>query len=38
MFCVGINTAQRPELLHQADMIINHYDELDVKTLLHIVT
>lgn len=35
MFCVGINTAKRPEALHQADMIINHYDELDVKTLLY---
>lgn len=36
MFCVGITTAKRPELLHQADMIIDHYDELDVTTLLHI--
>lgn len=38
MFCVGINTAQRPELLWQADMVIDHYDELDVKTLLQITT
>lgn len=35
MFCVGINTARRPELLHQADMIIDHYDDLDVNTLLY---
>lgn len=35
MFCVGINTALRPESLQQADRIINHYDELDVQTLLY---
>lgn len=38
MFCVAINTAKRPELLHQADIIIDHYDELDVKKLLQITT
>lgn len=37
MFCVGINTANRPELLWQADMLINHYDELDAKRLLEIL-
>src|SRR5579872_7393794 len=34
MFCIGINSARKPELLAQADMIINHYDEIDLPTLL----
>jgi len=34
MFCVGINTAKKPDTIKHADMIINHYDELDIDALL----
>lgn len=33
MMCIGINTAKRPDLLAQADMIINTYDEIDLEHL-----
>lgn len=35
MFCIGINTAKRPELLQHADMLINDYSELHVPSLLY---
>lgn len=34
MFCIGINTSRRPELLKQAHVIINGYDEIDLAALL----
>lgn len=34
MFCIGINTAKTPELLRQAHIIINHYDEIQLEKLL----
>ncbi len=33
MFCIGINTAKKPELLHAADMIINAYHEINLESL-----
>lgn len=36
MFCIGINTSQKPELLHRADFIINSYHEIDLPRLLKI--
>jgi HAD superfamily hydrolase (TIGR01509 family) len=34
MFCIGINTAGKPELLKKADMIINEFSEIDLKKLI----
>jgi HAD superfamily hydrolase (TIGR01549 family) len=34
MFCIGINTSKQPERLALADLIINHYDEIDLEKLL----
>ncbi len=34
MFCIGINTAKNPNLLKEADRIIDHYDHLDLHELL----
>ena len=34
MFCIGINTSQRLEQLQNADIIVNSYDEIDLKDLL----
>lgn len=34
MYCIGINSSRRPELLRAAHAIINHYDEIDLDTLL----
>ncbi len=34
MYCIGINTSQKPEQLHEADEIINGYSEIDLKMLL----
>lgn len=34
MFCIGINTSKRPELLKEAHMIIDGYHEIDLITLL----
>jgi beta-phosphoglucomutase len=34
MFCIGINTAKNPSLLKEADIIIDHYDHIDLAKLL----
>jgi beta-phosphoglucomutase-like phosphatase (HAD superfamily) len=34
MFCIGINTSRRPELLKEADIIIEGYHEIDLGSLL----
>ena len=34
MFCIGINTARKPEQLIGADLIIDSYHEIDLKELL----
>lgn len=36
MFCIGINTGGIPERLKECDMIINHYNEINLKDLLEI--
>jgi HAD superfamily hydrolase (TIGR01509 family) len=36
MFCIGINTAKKPERLNMCDIIIDRYDEIDLKELLGI--
>lgn len=33
MFCVGINTAGNPQQLAKADIIIDHYDQLELDAL-----
>ena len=35
MFCIGINTGNDKEALHHADLIIDHYNEIDLKSLLN---
>lgn len=34
MFCVGINTAGDRDALHESDLIIDHYDEIEIERLL----
>jgi beta-phosphoglucomutase len=34
MFCIGINTARKPELLTMADIIVDTYDEIDLAMIL----
>lgn len=34
MFCIGINTAGSAERLKDADLIINHYEHIDLQQLL----
>jgi len=34
MFCIGLNSAKKPETLHRANIIINSFDEIDLPTLL----
>ena len=34
MFCIGINTSRRPELLKEAHIIIDGYHEIDLDSLL----
>jgi len=34
MFCIGINTANNKEALKEADLIIDHYDEIELEKLL----
>lgn len=34
MFCIGINTSKKPERLIESNLIINHYDEIDLLYLL----
>ena len=34
MFCIGINTGNDKEALRFADLIIDHYNEIDIKSLL----
>lgn len=35
MLCIGINTSKKPEMLKQADLIIDSYDQLDLTKLLY---
>ncbi|MFT6765330.1 MAG: HAD superfamily hydrolase (TIGR01509 family) [Alteromonas naphthalenivorans] len=34
MFCVGINTAGDRDALHESDLVIDHYDEIQFERLL----
>lgn len=34
MLCIGINSNKTPEKLHQADLIIDHFDEIELDNLL----
>lgn len=34
MFCVGINTAGDRDALHESDLIVDHYDEIELERLL----
>lgn len=34
MYCIGINTGKQPDLLKEADHIVESYDEIDLKKLL----
>ncbi|MFC1841901.1 HAD family hydrolase, partial [Candidatus Dependentiae bacterium] len=34
MFCIGINTAKDKESLYQADLIVDHYHEINLDTLI----
>ena len=34
MFCIGINTANNRDALHESDLIIDHYDEIELERLL----
>jgi beta-phosphoglucomutase-like phosphatase (HAD superfamily) len=34
MFCIGITTAKKPEMLHDAHLIIDTYDQIDLNRLL----
>lgn len=36
MFCIGINTAKNHEALKEADIIIEHYDDIELDKLLNI--
>ncbi|MCL4229433.1 HAD family phosphatase [Candidatus Dependentiae bacterium] len=36
MVCIGINSTSSLKQLHKADMIVNHYDEIDLAQLLGI--
>ena len=36
MYCIGINTARNRQALVQADIIVDHYSEIDLPTLLQI--
>lgn len=35
MFCIGINSNNNREALQEAHLIIDHYDEIELKKLLH---
>ena len=35
MLCIGINTSKKPELLQEADIIVNSFDEIDLEQLLN---
>lgn len=34
LYCIGINTAGKPDLLHEADCIVNGYHEISLEQLL----
>lgn len=34
MYCIGINTAQTPELISHADIVINSYSEINLKDII----
>lgn len=36
MFCIGYNSSKSPEQLQQSDLIINHFDDIHLDTLLGI--
>ncbi len=36
MFCIGINTGKNREALKNAQLIVEHYDEIDLKKLLEL--
>ncbi len=36
MYCIGINTSKKPELLKEADIIIDGYHEIDLIKLLNL--
>ncbi|MBI2352886.1 HAD family phosphatase [Candidatus Dependentiae bacterium] len=33
MFCIGINSGNDRQALHQADLIVDHYDEIDLNKI-----
>ncbi len=35
IFCIGFNSAENRALLHEADYIVDTYDEIDLETLLY---
>ncbi len=35
IFCIGFNSAENRALLHEADYIVDAYDEIDLETLLY---
>ena len=36
MYCIGINTARNHQALQQADIIVDHYNQIDLPKLLQI--
>lgn len=34
MFCIGYNSSKSPELLQQSDLIVNHFDDIQLDTLI----
>ena len=36
MYCIGINTAHNRAALQQADIIVDHYSQIDLQNLLQI--
>lgn len=35
MFCIGYNSSKSPEQLQQSDLIVNHFDDIQLDTLVH---
>lgn len=35
MFCIGINTSKKPELLQRADLIVNEFHQIQLESLLY---
>lgn len=38
MYCIGINTARNRDAIAHADIIVDHYSEIDLQTLLQITS